>query len=162
MESLGGASPSVLEKSGLLGLCRHGTGDAVIVLNVGRKEFSTLRSTVAANEVLTECVARAEANNEFIGGTAVFIDRDPTHFPLILNHLRNKVEGLSYYSSGKSKVVAKHKYSTDYYVQLPKDLEALRDIYVEATHYRIPELESASCKQNFITTILGTEIQQRT
>ena len=148
----------LLEKSGLLEVCRHGTGDAVILLNVGGKEFSTLRSTVASNQVLAEYVARAEANQEFIcGSAAVFVDRDPTYFPLILNHLRNKVEGLSYSSSAKKRAIANHtKYNPmEYHVQLPKDLNALRDIYVEATHYRIPELEEASCKQNFMVTLLG-------
>ena len=40
-------------------------------------------------------------------------------------------------------------------MQLPKDLHALRDIYVEASHYKIPELQSASCNANLVTTILG-------
>ena len=150
----------ILTESGLLEVCRHGTGDAVILLNVGGKEFSTLRSTVASNQVLAEYVARAEANQELLicgSSHAVFVDRDPTYFPLILNHLRNKVEGLSYSSSTKKKAIANHtKYNPlEYHVQLPKDLNALRDIYVEATHYRIPELEKASCKENFMVTLLG-------
>lgn len=154
----------LLEQSGLLDVSRHGTGDAVILLNVGGKEFSTLRSTVATNPVLAEYVARAEANQELFvkgGSTAVFVDRDPTYFPLILNHLRNKVEGLSYYSASskaKKSVLAKTSTVTktrEYHVQLPKDISALRDIYVEATHYRIPELEQASCKQNFMVTLVN-------
>ncbi|CAB9516413.1 protein homooligomerization [Seminavis robusta] len=128
---------------------RHGKGDKVLTLNVGGKEFCTLRSTVASNRILAEHVARAEANQEFThGGSAVFIDRDPQHFQLILNHLRNKVEGLSY--SSKKKISYKSSY-----VQLPKDIKELRDIYVEATHYQIKELQAASCEQNAIVTIIG-------
>jgi BTB/POZ domain len=148
-----------------LHLTRHGKGDAVITLNVGGKEFSTLRSTVASNQVLAEHVARAEANQEFThGGCAIFIDRDPTHFPLILNHLRNKVSGLSYYSCSSSKKMTAmqamrnnhtRKKKGDYHVQLPKDISQLRDIYVEAQHYQIYELEAASCEQNMIVTILS-------
>ena len=167
----------LLEQSGLLDVCRHGRGDAVILLNVGGQEFSTLRSTVATNPVLAEYVARAEANQEFMGSkgggskssAAVFVDRDPTYFPLILNHLRNKVEGLSYYSnlsnssssssSSTASSLAKKKLHlakpTTYHVQLPKDIRALRDIYVEASHYRIPELEKASCKENFMVSLVG-------
>jgi len=161
-ESSGEVAPPrrALEQSGLLDLCRHGSGDAVIALNVGGKDFFTLRSTVATNEVLAECVARAEANREFINGKAIFIDRDPTYFPLILNHLRNKVEGLQYYTGKRTSELMKHhmqnnKYSVNYHVQLPKDIAALRDIYIEACHYRIPELEYASCKQNFVTSVMG-------
>jgi BTB/POZ domain len=148
---------ALLTQSGLLDVTRHCQGDAVITLNVGGKEFFTLRSTVASNQVLAEHVARAEANQEFThGGRAVFIDRDPTHFPLILNHLRNKVSGLTYYSTRKSGLRASNtRKSRDYHVQLPKDLNQLRDIYVEAQHYRIEELRAASCEQNVIVTILS-------
>ena len=56
---------------------RHGPGDGCITLNVGGKEFQTLRSTVFANEVLAKHVVRAEANQEITKSGAVFIDRDP-------------------------------------------------------------------------------------
>jgi BTB/POZ domain len=142
-------SNTLVTQRGLADVARHGPGDAVITLNVGGKEFFTLRSTVASNDVLAEHVARAEANQEFTrGGSAIFIDRDPTHFPLILNHLRNKVCGLSYHSSLK-----KHK--GDYHVQLPHDSKQLRDIYVEAQHYRIEELQAALCERSIIVSILS-------
>ena len=73
---------------------RHGHGDRVITLNVGGKEYLTLRSTVNANAVLADHVARAEANREITKAGAVFIDRDPKHFDVILLHLRNRVEQL--------------------------------------------------------------------
>jgi hypothetical protein len=138
-------------------LMRHGHGDAVIVLNVGGKEFSTLRSTVAANVVLTERVARAEGNHEFThGGKAIFIDRDPTHFPLILNHLPNKVEGLNYMEGHACSPSAQFHRDQEYFVQLPKELTALRDLYVEASHYQEEGLQKQLKKKNAIITILGT------
>lgn len=147
-ESLTAASQIEITDNLLQHIQRHGRGDAVITLNVGGKEFHTLRSTVAACAVLAEHVSRAEANDEFThGGKAVFVDRDPTHFHLILGHLRNKVEGLSYYK-------AKHKAKANH-VQLPKDITALRDIYVEATHYGIRELQADSCQQNLMVNIMG-------
>lgn len=83
-------------------IARHGPGDGVVKLNVGGKEFLTLRSTIQSNDVLADYVARAEANSEFNGG-AVFIDRDHTHFGMILTFLRNKMEGIAYNSRFSSK-----------------------------------------------------------
>jgi hypothetical protein len=83
---------------------RHGPGDRVITLNVGGKQFQTLRSTISQNKVLYDHVLRAEANSEYAGANnnsssssvsdAVFIDRDPKHFDLILSYLRNRADGL--------------------------------------------------------------------
>ena len=87
-------------------IVRHGPGDGVIVLNVGGKEFLTLRSTVELNPVLRGYVHRAQANKEFVkGDSAIFIDRDPSHFGLILQHLRNVADGSSRYAMtmGRSK-----------------------------------------------------------
>ncbi|EOD36770.1 hypothetical protein EMIHUDRAFT_47209, partial [Emiliania huxleyi CCMP1516] len=61
----------------------------VVNLNVGGKSFITLRSTLAESPTLREYVERAEANLEFSKDGATFIDRDPTHFPIILAHMRN-------------------------------------------------------------------------
>ncbi|KAG7343516.1 BTB/POZ domain containing protein [Nitzschia inconspicua] len=61
---------------------RHGPGDGVITLNVGGKEFKTLQSTMQQSTVLCETVARAQANGEVLDQKVVFVDRDPTHFPL--------------------------------------------------------------------------------
>lgn len=57
---------------------RHGQGDAFITLNVGGTEFHTLRSTVAANQVLAEHVARAEANHEITKNGAVYVLYQPS------------------------------------------------------------------------------------
>ena len=75
---------------------RHGPGDGVITLNVGGKNFQTLRSTIAQNDVLMDHVVRAEANLEIGKNHEIFIDRDPKHFGMILAHLRNKADGISY------------------------------------------------------------------
>mmetsp|Transcript_8390 Transcript_8390/g.11932 ORF Transcript_8390/g.11932 Transcript_8390/m.11932 type:complete len:226 (-) Transcript_8390:189-866(-) len=145
---------------------RHGVGDGLIILNVGGKEFKTLRSTVAANQVLSDHVARAEANHEYLSGTtAVFIDRDPTHFGIILAHLRNKSDGTSMRNawSEHSKIgnvyANKIANSKEVYVQLPKETEKLSDILLEAYHYRIKELADAACRQNwmlYLTTFFGS------
>jgi hypothetical protein len=135
-------------------ITRHGTGDAVVVLDVGGKEFKTLRSTVESNTVLSNLVARAEANAELTqGGKAIFIDRDPKHFGIILQHLRNKVEGLSYGPIGRY-LPAKSKNMAIATVQLPTEKEALRDIFMESQYYEINELQQSACGQSLITMIM--------
>ncbi|GBG23981.1 Hypothetical Protein FCC1311_002002 [Hondaea fermentalgiana] len=127
------------------GLARHGPGDGVVVLDVGGKEFRTLRSTIALSPVLAEYVSRAERNQELLN-EKVFVDRDPTYFGLILNHLRNQAEGLSHSQFGLNKVLsAKKADAFRSYVQLPSDPKKLRDIFMEARHFQIPELESQAC-----------------
>lgn len=87
---------------------RHGPSDGVITLDVGGTKFRTLRSTVAHNAVLMDHVARAEANSEMsvAGGSAsasasataaIFVDRDPKHFGMILTYLRNRADGVHGY-----------------------------------------------------------------
>ena len=126
-------------------IVRHGSGDGVICLDVGGKRFHTLRSTIAANPVLKDIVARAEANGELTSaGNAVFVDRDPEHFHTILTYLRNKSENLSY-NKKASLSMAKH------YVQLPSDRSKLADLYVEATYFGIEPLQDALCNQSIFT-----------
>ena len=55
-------------------IVRHGSGDGVVTLNVGGKEFITLRSTLQINPVLRDRVLRAEANQEFGPKASIFID----------------------------------------------------------------------------------------
>ena len=141
---------------------RHGPGDAVICLNVGGKEFVTLRSTVNMNEVLRTHVIRAEANEEFTHqGKAVFIDRDPAQFGLILQHLRNQAAGLEATggivhskkqklhqalggASSSSAAGASSKFRGTL-IQIPEDTAKMRDLYVEARHFQIEELEKVLC-----------------
>jgi hypothetical protein len=133
-------------------MVRHGRGDACITLNVCGTEFQTLRSTVNANAVLADHVARAEANKEMTRNGAVFIDRDPKNFSFILQHLRNRVEMLKYSSSSVEKM-AMQKF-TETYVRLPEDKDILRDLYIEATYYRIPELQGVLTKSGFLVKLL--------
>ena len=73
-------------------------------------------------------VARAEANHEITKGGAVFIDRDPKHFDVLLQHLRNRVEQLPTIGSN----------SNDRMAQLTQcnfaklDDKVLRELYIEA------------------------------
>jgi hypothetical protein len=141
---------------GPLPLRRHGSGDGVLRLNVGGKEFITLRSTVNSNPVLFDRVASAEANTEVLHNGAVFIDRDPQHFGVILQHLRNRVEMLSYYSQGQSKIVPMAgKAFNETYIQLPEDDAILRDLYLEATYFRIPELQAALYEKNWFVKVMS-------
>ena len=137
---------------------RHGPGDAVLTLNVGGKEFYTLRSTVNANAVLADHVARAEANEEITKNGAVFIDRDPDHFPFILRHLRNRVElTCSSLANCKSAgVLGNHGLTikwTQANIELPKDERVLRELYTEATFYRVEELKEAICAKSWLANI---------
>jgi hypothetical protein len=136
---------------------RHGEGDRVVTLNVGGKEFITLRSTIQNNPVLFNRVTQAEANQEFYKG-AVYIDRDPTYFHLILQHLRNRADLMSCNSrwtpinprlSEKAhKILFKKK---DVLIQIPEKKDALRDLYVEARYFQIGELESLLCAMDWHT-----------
>ena len=149
---------TALEASGVGGstIARHGKGDAVVVLDVGGKEFKTLRSTVESNAVLSSLVARAEANSELTqGGQAIFVDRDPKHFGIILQHLRNKVDGLSYGGIGRLIPASHSKKIAIATVQLPTDdKEALRNIFIEAQFYDIKELQKSACGQSLLTALM--------
>jgi len=133
-------------------VARHGKGDACVTLNVGGKEFHTLRSTVDSNPVLAAHVARAEANQgATLKNGAVFIDRDPEHFGFILKHLRNHME--------ESTVRDMHMTSlpalTKTYANKPDEGgKVLRELFVEASYYKIPELQKASSQLGFLSKIL--------
>lgn len=120
-------------------IVRHGAGDACITLNVGGKEFYTLRSTVAANSVLADHVARAERNHEIMRNGAVFIDRDPEYFHFILTYLRNRVEYQTLQFAEKASLIKISKT----YIELPSDPRVLRELYVESVFYRMPDLQKA-------------------
>lgn len=138
---------------GLGEVVRHGRGDAFITLNVGGKDFHTLRSTVNSNPVLADHVARAEANREITKNGAVFIDRDPEHFNFILKHLRNRMEQLSTHGApGPSKNLTRW---TKANIELPKDDRVLRELYVEATFYRIEELQHVLCTRSWLTSVIS-------
>lgn len=120
-----------------------------MALNVGGKEFYTLRSTVMSNAVLVDHVAWNKANNEVSKNGAVFIDRDPSQFSFILGQLRNRMES----STVKYFDKASKPEFTKAYVELPKDPQVLRDLNVEAAFYRIPELQSALKEESEFVTL---------
>lgn len=141
-------------------------------LNVGGKAFQTLRSTIAQNRVLMDHVVRAELNNEILGKEqAIFVDRNPKHFDIILSYLRNRADGLHRYPNmrqatklltfRKSGIKATEQWS-DFAkmasgvssIQLPKDTAALSELYFEALHYQIPDLTKAVCSEKFLSRFL--------
>ena len=112
-------------------------------------------SSVESNTVLSSLVARAEANAELTqGGKAIFIDRDPKHFGIILQHLRNKVDGLSYGGIGRLIPASHSKRMAIATVQLPTEKEALRDMFMESQYYNIKELQQSACGQSLLTALM--------
>jgi hypothetical protein len=144
-------SPPITQ--GCLGdIARHGTGDACITLNVGGKEFYTLRSTVNSNTVLADHVARAEANQEITKNGAVFIDRDPEHFNFILKYLRNRMEADW---SPLQSILQQQKQKYKLQQTLPEDNKKLRELYIEAQFYQITELKDSICESSWLANLMG-------
>jgi hypothetical protein len=135
---------------------RHGRGDAPISLNIGGKEYLTLRSTVNSNPVLADHVARALRNGETTKNGAIFIDRDSAHFGFILQYLRNRMEMLSYTSKSTASFpsLSLQKKFTETYVELPEDPKILRDLYIESSYYRIPELQEALTRTGWVVRVM--------
>jgi hypothetical protein len=120
-------------------IVRHGPNDACITINVGGKEFYTLRSTIASNPVLADHVVSAELNHDLLRNNTIFIDRDPEYFPILLKYLRNRVE----YESMQSHVdKASLKKIVKSFIDLPSDPKVLRELYVEAVYYHMKDLQS--------------------
>jgi BTB/POZ domain len=140
----------VESSDGLVDIAWHGPGDGCITLNVGGKEFHTLRSTLYSNAVLAGHVAKAEANSNITKNGAIFIDREPEHFDFILRHLRNRMDLSSVTAHLDKKSLLQY---TKSHIELPKDTKALNKLYEEATYYRIPELQNAICKRSWIANV---------
>lgn len=135
---------------------RHGPGDGILKLNVGGKEFITLRSTVTSNRILAAYVYRAEQNGELDRSGAVFIDRDPGQFGYILTFLRNKMEGVAYNNAYSKEGTRTFFSASPKYLRLPKENPAaMQDLYVEATHYRMTELRKQIYKANLWTQLFA-------
>eukprot|EP00980_Cylindrotheca_fusiformis_P007832 scaffold1669_cov129-Cylindrotheca_fusiformis.AAC.43 len=136
-------------------IVRHGKGDGVVTLNVGGKEFKTLRSTLHVNPVLRDRVLKAEGNNELADG-AIFIDRDPAQFGLILAHLRNVADSISMMSSRKKAAVSRlfsNEVKNEVNIQIPKDHAKMRDLFVEARYFKIKELQDVLCSYDIFTWV---------
>lgn len=123
-------------------IVRHSELDKVVTLNVGGKEFVTLRSTIQMNPVLYNRVLKAEANNELIKG-AVFVDRDPTHFGTILQHLRNVADSITLSSTTNKNAWLNLLSSSrnEVNIQIPESRARLRELFIEARYFKIKELE---------------------
>jgi hypothetical protein len=156
---------------------RHGPNDRVITLNVGGKQFQTLRSTISQNPVLYAHVLRAESNSEYLGDKIVFIDRDSKHFHVILTYLRNKADGLVGGPASSADAVAattssllrfgrnttqqqlpsttttSFKYTSS--INLPDDIQSLRELYFESIHYQISELTELICSKHVLARIFN-------
>ncbi|CAK9066490.1 unnamed protein product [Durusdinium trenchii] len=129
---------------------RYGTGDAVVKLSVSGTKFLTLRSTLAHSPVLDAIVTSAIHNEELSNDGAIFIDRDPKHFPVILNHLRSKAEGRQTFKN-PCKWSCKEGHS----VMLPKDPSELRDLFIEAEHFGLPELRGRILKKRKVAHMVS-------
>ena len=91
------------------------------MLNIGGMKFETCANTInyVPDSVLFKLI---NANSIVMEGRSTYvIDRDPKHFPVILNYLRN---GGRYHSD-----------------MLPRDLRQLKELQVEAAFYELKHLE---------------------
>ena len=117
---------------------------------VGDKEFKTLKSTLQVSPVLSDILHSAQEQTDT---QKIFLDRDPKHFPVILQYLRNKVEDVSYNRECKTWQAHTNHSSKDWlfqkksphtkYIRLAPDVDPtyLQDLYLEATYYELDELK---------------------
>eukprot|EP00980_Cylindrotheca_fusiformis_P002548 scaffold600_cov68-Cylindrotheca_fusiformis.AAC.6 len=107
------------------------------------------------NEVLNARVLKAEANEEFIKG-AVFVDRDPTHFGLILQHVRNVADSITLSRPTANKNVWLRlisRFKNEVNIQIPEDMTKRRELFVEARYFKIKELEDALSGYDLFTWV---------
>ena len=151
---------------------RHGPGDGVVALNVGRKKVQTLRSTLAQNKVLMEHVLRAKVNAGIMssGDNTVFINRDPKHFGTILEYLRNTANGVyrnpsvaqrlmklgnnSRQASGDNNCQAAKNVKA--FIELSKDPTTLIKLHFKLLYYNITKLTEHIDSQQLSTRISDT------
>lgn len=95
------------------------------MFNIGGVKFETCANTInnVPDSVLFELINTNSTVKPYLveGRSTYFIDRDPKHFSVILNYLRN---GGRYHSD-----------------MLPRDLRQLKELQVEAAFYELKHLE---------------------
>jgi hypothetical protein len=86
---------------------------------------------------------------------AVFVDRDPTHFGLILQHLRNVADSITLSSTTNKnawlRLISNSKNEVN--IQIPENTSKLRELFVEARYFRIKELEDALSGYDLFTWV---------
>lgn len=111
-------------------VAKGATESAVVEINVGGQKFVTTRETLHQSPALREALASAGRTGLLKDG-AVFIDRDPTHFPKILSFMR----------TGR--------------ILLPKESTALTELLWEAHYYQLKALEQKILRTSVVTRVLG-------
>ena len=95
------------------------------ILNVGGSKFETCASTMSSdpNSILYSLIQKESPVKPYSveGRLCYFLDRDPKHFPVILNYLRNSA-----------------RLHSD---MLPRELKHLRELQVECNYYELKHLE---------------------
>ena len=122
----------------LSGPARMSAQDGIIKLNVGGKQFITLRSTVAQSPTLYKCVEAAEGNNALLQDGTVFIDRDPALFAIVLDHMRNMASEVS--RPGKLAVISQGSYRITVELETTSWIER-RSLWAEASYYQLEALQ---------------------
>ncbi|KAL7576470.1 hypothetical protein ACA910_017978 [Epithemia clementina (nom. ined.)] len=151
-------------------------GSEFVTLRSTVASNAVLADHVARAEENLEFMEQSMGNNR----PAVFIDRDPKHFGFILQYLRNQVElehsNLRPHQSSSSSPLAQIAGGTalstpttpiqmtrllttwktkSFMPQLPKDPLVLAELYVEATYYRIVDLQIALQDQSMWTRLIS-------
>lgn len=153
----------------LRSIVRYGANDGYVVINVGGDQFYTLKSTLNSNPVLAYHISASSSITTDAG--AIFVDRDPKHFPFILQYLRHQLDGQTnifarcatklsatplrkqFAKEATASFMAKTS-STLSALQLPTtDTTALHELYIEATYYGIPALQNQICGSKMLTRI---------
>ncbi|KAK9905022.1 hypothetical protein WJX75_007970 [Coccomyxa subellipsoidea] len=116
--------------------------DDIVTLNVGGSLFTARRHTYLKDaKSLLSGLLTDEVDTQRDAEGYIFIDRDPKHFGVILNFLR------------------------DGFAVLPRDEQALKEIMVEAAHYKLEGLRAlvqpnSGWRPNFATQLRAAAMQQ--
>jgi hypothetical protein len=142
--------------------------DRVVKIDVGGTQFTSLHSTLAISPTLQRHLAAADANTALLKDGAVFIDRDPASFPVVLQHLRNQAANLHY----PTKLARLKRMSNNsFFARLKRTtvhdngemstvaLDNLNwkqhtDLFVESNYYELTDLTQQSYQHQFSLGII--------